>query len=54
MSHHEIHYDERIREQGYRLTPQRQVILEELRKSRAHPTAVELFELVSRWRWPRA
>lgn len=30
MSHHEIHYDERIREQGYRLTPQRQIIMDAL------------------------
>lgn len=35
-----------------RLTPQRSVILEELRKQRTHPTADELYELV-RGRIPR-
>jgi len=35
-----------------RNTPQRQVILEELRESGSHPTAVELYEMVRR-RMPR-
>jgi Fur family ferric uptake transcriptional regulator len=34
--------------QNFRLTPQRKVILEELRKLASHPTADELYEIVRR------
>ena len=30
MSHHEMNYEQRIREQGYRLTPQREIIMDAL------------------------
>jgi Fur family ferric uptake transcriptional regulator len=35
---------ERIREMGYRVTPQRQLILEAVRESGGHITAVEVYE----------
>ncbi|MFN8499258.1 MAG: Fur family transcriptional regulator [Anaerolineae bacterium] len=42
---------ERMRAQGYKLTPQRLAIVETLALSRAHPTAYELYEQV-RPRYP--
>ena len=42
---------QRIRDQGYKLTPQRLAVIEALAASHAHPTAYELFEQVSR-RYP--
>jgi Fur family ferric uptake transcriptional regulator len=36
----------RIRELGYRVTPQRQIILEAVRASEGHVTAVEVYEHV--------
>jgi Fur family ferric uptake transcriptional regulator len=41
-----------LSKQNFRFTPQRKVILEELRKVESHPTADELYELV-RKRMPK-
>ena len=46
MSHHELNYDERIREQGYRLTPQRQMIMDALCAIGGHATASEVYDQV--------
>ena len=46
MSHHEINYDQRIREQGYRLTPQREMIMNALCAIGDHATANQVYELV--------
>ena len=46
MSHHEIGYDKRIREQGYRLTPQRQVIMDALCAIGDHASVSDIFERV--------
>ena len=46
MSHHEIHYDERIREQGYRLTPQRQIIMDALCAIGDHASVNQVYERV--------
>ena len=46
MSHHEIHYDERIREQGYRLTPQRQIIMDALCAFGDHASVNAVYERV--------
>lgn len=37
-----------LKEQQLRMTPQRKILLEELRKLRTHPTADELYEVVRR------
>ena len=42
---------ERLRQAGYRLTPQRQAVIEALADSHSHPTAAELYERV-RARYP--
>ena len=46
MSHHQLDYDKRIREQGYRLTPQRQIIMDALCGIGDHATAGEVYEQV--------
>jgi Fur family transcriptional regulator, ferric uptake regulator len=46
LSHHEIHYDQRIREQGYRLTPQRQAIMEALCAIGDHASISDVYERV--------
>ena len=46
MSHHEIHYDQRIREQGYRLTPQRELIMDALCAIGDHATVNQVYERV--------
>jgi Fur family ferric uptake transcriptional regulator len=46
LSHNEIHYDERIREQGYRLTPQRQIIMDALCAIGDHASVSEVYEQV--------
>lgn len=46
MSHHEINYEQRIREQGYRLTPQREIIMDALCAIGDHATANEVYERV--------
>ena len=48
MSHHEIHYDERIREQGFRLTPQRQIIMDALCAIGDHASVNTVYESVHR------
>ena len=46
MSHLEIGYDKRIRESGYRLTPQRQIIMDALCAIGDHATVNEVYERV--------
>ena len=46
MSHHEIQYDKRIREQGYRLTLQRQIIMDTLCAIGDHASANAVYERV--------
>jgi Fur family ferric uptake transcriptional regulator len=46
MTHHQIDYDKRIREQGYRLTPQRQIIMDALCAVGGHATAGQIYERV--------
>ena len=46
MSHHELQYDERIREQGYRLTPQRQIIMDALCAIGDHASVNQVYERV--------
>jgi Fur family transcriptional regulator, ferric uptake regulator len=46
LSHHELHYDERIREQGYRLTPQRETIMDALCAIGDHASVNQVYERV--------
>jgi len=46
MTHHQINYDKRIREQGYRLTPQRQIIMDTLCAIGDHATVGEVYDRV--------
>jgi Fur family ferric uptake transcriptional regulator len=46
MTHHQIDYDKRIREQGYRLTPQRQIIMDALCAIGEHATAGQVYDHV--------
>lgn len=46
MSHVQQNYAQRIREQGFRLTPQRQHILDALCEAGGHATATEVYERV--------
>jgi len=46
LSHHEICYEERIREQGYRLTPQRQIIMDALCAIDDHASVNQVYEQV--------
>ena len=48
MSHNEINYDRRIREQGYRLTPQRQIIMDALCAIGDHASVNAVYESVHR------
>ena len=38
--------NQKIKQQGYRMTRQREVVLEELTKIRSHPKADEIYQLV--------
>ena len=46
MTHHQIDYDRQIRAQGYRLTPQRQIIIDALCSIGDHATAVQVYDCV--------
>ena len=46
MSHHDIHYDQRIRAEGYRLTPQRELIMDALCAIGDHATVNQVYERV--------
>jgi Fe2+ or Zn2+ uptake regulation protein len=46
MSHNTLNYASRIREQGFRLTPQREIILDALCALGRHATVGELYERV--------
>jgi Fur family ferric uptake transcriptional regulator len=43
MSHNRLNYLDRLREQGYRLTKQRQVVLEAICQADGHATVGEVF-----------
>ncbi|MCA9901150.1 MAG: transcriptional repressor [Ardenticatenaceae bacterium] len=47
MSHYTIDYVQKIREQGYRMTPQRQIVLDTVCEQGGHVTACEIYELVN-------
>lgn len=47
MSHHNTDYVQKIREQGYRMTPQRQIVLDTVCEYGGHATACEIYELVN-------
>jgi Fur family peroxide stress response transcriptional regulator len=38
--------NQRIRQQGYRMTRQREIVLDELSKTREHPKADEIYQMV--------
>lgn len=46
MVHYRLNYLNRIREMGYRLTPQRQLILDTICEQGSHATAREVYEKV--------
>lgn len=46
MSHHELKYEERIRDLGYRLTPQRQMIMDALCAIGDHARVTEVYARV--------
>ena len=46
MTHQQINYDKRIREQGYRLTPQRQIIMDALCAIGDHATVGQVYDHV--------
>lgn len=46
MTHHTLDYARRIRERGYRLTPQRQLILDAVCACQRHCTIDEIYEYV--------
>lgn len=47
MSHKEQNFAERIRQQGYRFTPQRQLILDALCERGGHATVEDIYEAVN-------
>ena len=47
MSHYNIDYVQKIREQGYRMTPQRQIVLDTVCEQGGHATASEIYETVN-------
>ena len=48
MAHYRLNYLNRIREMGYRLTPQRQIILDAICEQGGHASAREVYERVQR------
>ncbi len=46
MTHHQISYDQQIRAQGYRLTPQRQIIMDALCAIGDHATVSQVYDRV--------
>ncbi len=47
MSHNTIDYVQQIRERGYRMTPQRQIVLDTVCAHGGHATASEIYESVN-------
>lgn len=47
MSHFNIDYVQKIREQGYRMTPQRQIVLDTVCEQGGHATASQIYESVN-------
>jgi Fur family ferric uptake transcriptional regulator len=46
MSHHRLNYATKIRERGFRLTPQREIILDAVCEGRGHTTFDEIYTRV--------
>ncbi|MCA9918465.1 MAG: transcriptional repressor [Anaerolineales bacterium] len=46
MSHYNINYVQKIREHGYRMTPQRQIVLDTVCEQGGHATASEIYDAV--------
>ena len=46
MTHHELNYLERLREMGFRVTPQRQLVLDAICDMGSHATARQIYERV--------
>jgi Fur family ferric uptake transcriptional regulator len=46
MSHNKLNLAELLHEQGYRLTPQRQMVLDAVCEAHVHATAEQIYELV--------
>ena len=47
MSHYTINYAQKIREQGYRMTPQRQIVLDTVCEQAGHATASQIYDAVN-------
>ena len=47
MSHYNIDYVQKIRERGYRMTPQRQIVLDTVCEQGGHATASQIYEQVN-------
>jgi hypothetical protein len=47
MTHYNIDYVQKIREQGYRMTPQRQIVLDTVCEQGGHATASEIYDSVN-------
>ena len=47
MPHHNSNYMQKIRDQGYRVTPQRQIVLDTICEHGGHATAGEIYESVN-------
>lgn len=47
MSHYNIDYVQQIRDRGYRMTPQRQIVLDTVCEQGGHATASEIYESVN-------
>ena len=47
MSHYNIDYVQKIRERGYRMTPQRQIVLDTVCEQGGHATARQSYEEVN-------
>jgi len=46
MSHHQLDYETRMRERGFRVTPQRQLILDAVCEGGGHTTIEEIYDRV--------
>ena len=47
MSHYNTDYVQKIREQGYRMTPQRQIVLDTVCEQGGHATASQIYDSVN-------
>lgn len=46
MPHQQLNYKQQLREKGYRITPQRQIILDTICRMGRHTTASEIYEQI--------